>query len=184
MASSAASYSKILLLASLSLAWVVLRSWTLRECLSIIHWLWVGSCITICVLVRNSVLMSWPRSIPMCWTNFSHIVRILSTELFSPYVKKYFPRALDSPDFAFSFLKLVWCTLPAWIPLPLPERMPLPEPPLPLPMAVDCHWWYWPYFILGRISLSLKCRWSSLLGLGMLITLCLFGGCFLVPLCF
>ena len=86
MAASAASDSKTMLLSYLSLAWVLLRSWTLRMCLSVVSLLLVGSGITISVLVHNYVLISWPRAIPNFWTTFSYVVGILSAELFSPYV--------------------------------------------------------------------------------------------------
>ena len=70
MSESAASDSKTLFLASLSLAWVVFHSWTLRMCLSSIYLMWVGSGITISALICKYVLVSWPKEIPMCWTTF------------------------------------------------------------------------------------------------------------------
>ena len=189
MAESADSDSKTLFLDSLSLAWFVLRSWTLCMCLSNISWLWFGSGIIISVLVHNSVLISCPREIPMCWTPFSHVVRILLADFSSPYVNIDLSKALDSPYFDFSFLEVAWCLLPAWLPLTLPrflpplEPPPLPEPPIPLCIAVYCRRWYQPYFLLGQRSLNLRCQWSSLLGLVKIRTLWICGGFPLVSLC-
>ena len=189
MATSTASNSKTLFLASLILEWVLLCSWNLLMCLPSIYWMWVRSGITISVLICNSVLMSWPRAIPMFWTTFSHDVHILSVEFFSTYVNIDLPRAFNIPKFSFSLMELICFPLPEWLPMPLPELLPLqepsplPEPPLPIPMAVDCRHWYWPYFLLGQRSLKLRCRWSSLLGLGTLITQWLDGGCPLLSLC-
>ena len=180
LAFSARNY-KTLLLASLSLAWFLL--------LSIIYWLWVGYGINISFLLLYYILMSWPREISLCWTTFSHAVHISSAEFFPPYFNIELTRALDITNFVFSFLEVAHFTMYAWIHLPLPEILPLPEPlplpetPLPLPMAVDCRRWHQPYFLLGRISLSLRCRRSTLLGLGTLRTLWIFGGCHLVSLC-
>ena len=188
MASYAARNSKTLFLSALSLEWVVLCSWTLSMCMSSISWLWFGSGINISVLVRNYLLISWPRAITMCWTTFYHVVRIPSAELFPLYVIIELTRDLDSTDFYFSLMKVAWFPLTAWIPLTLPEIIHLPEPPplqehpLPLPMAVDCCRWYQPYFLLGLRSLNLQCRWSYLLGLGTLRTLWLFDVCPLVYL--
>ena len=141
---SAASDYKILFLASLSLEWVLLRSSTLLMCLPSISLLWVGYGITISVLIPNSVLMSWPRVIPMFWTIFSHVVRISPAEFFSTYVNIDLPRAFNIPKLSFSLMELICFPLPEWLPMPLPELLPLqepsplPEPPLPIPMAVDC----------------------------------------------
>ena len=189
MAASDASDSKTLFLDSLKLAWVMLRSWTFHMCMSSISWLWVGSVITISVLVRNSVIMSWTREIPMWWTTFYHVFRISSAEFFSSYVNMEFPKALDSPEFYLSFMEVAYCPLPAYLPLHLPEILPLPEPPplphlpLPLPIAVDCCQLYRPFFLLCQRSLNLRCQWYSLLGLSTVSTMELFGGCPLVSLC-
>ena len=143
MAASAASDSKTLFLASLSLTWVVLHSCSLRMRLSSISLLWASCGITISVLTCNSIVMSWPVAIPIFWTGFSHFVHISSADFFSPYVNIEFPRALDRPDLDFSFLELSCYPLPLYLTLPIPELLtllelpPLPEPPLRLFMAVD-----------------------------------------------
>ena len=71
---AAASESRTCCLACCCLPLVVLFSWTLGVCRSSISWLCVGSIITISILVHGSVLMCWPREIPIFWTAFSHIV--------------------------------------------------------------------------------------------------------------
>ena len=113
----------------------------------------------------------------------SHFVR----GFFSLYINIELSRDLDSHDLAFSLLEVELCTLPELMPLPLPgnipllEPTPIPDPPLPLPMAVDCCQSYRPCFLLGQISLNLRCWWSSSIGLGTIINLSVFGGYPLYP---
>ena len=118
-------WKKNLFLASIGLAWVVFCSWTLCECLLSISWLWIGSSTNIRILVSNYLLISWPREIPMFWTAFSHVVRMLSAEFFYPHVNMELPRALDRTEFAFSLLKLACWTLPEYLTLNILEIMPL-----------------------------------------------------------
>ena len=60
--------------------------------------------------------------------------------------------------------------------MPFPEPPPLPDPLIPIPMAVYCRRLYQPCFLLSQRYPKLWCQWSSLIGLGTLSTLWIFGG--------
>ena len=129
---------------------VVLLSWNLCVCRYSIYWICVGSGITINTLFSSSVLMYWPREIPICWTSFTHVFHMSLDEFFSPYVNMALPKDLDSPDFAFSLMVVTCWPLPIWMILHIPLPPPLPERPnLSLYTVVYWCWLDRPCYIIN-----------------------------------
>ena len=136
---AATSKSRTCCLAYCIMKFIVFCSLTGRAFQSSISWLFMCSVIINNILVCSYVLISWPRSIPIFWTEFSHVFCVSLDEFLSPYVNMTLHKALNIPGFAFSLLVMLCYTLLVWLNLPLP--LPLPHPnrlSLPLAIAVDC----------------------------------------------